>query len=362
VPRVTLKIIVFLAYFLLQSPVNADAVGKHIRADAHSPIGVMAAHGHKPDEIMFSYRRMEMAMDGNIMNDDHSASDVEITAQPNRFSTVSGQPSTLRVVPRKMDMIMHMFGMMYGVNDWLTLMPMINYIQKDMDMTTYSSNCATCVKGTFSTSSHGFGDFKLNAILALHNDKDEKLSANLGIGFPTGDTDKKDHMLTPMGMRPLKTLPYSMQLGSGSYSFIPKLTYQKRFNDVVLGAQYTGTIYLNENQDHYELGDKHAISFWGSYSPTPAWSFSARIKATDEDDISGIDPDIVLPVQTADPDNYGGDFVDLIFGVNWIGQDLLHGHRINLEIGGPIDEDYNGIQMEKEWAITFGYEKSFANF
>ncbi|MEG3591817.1 MAG: transporter [Pseudomonadota bacterium] len=329
------------------------------RADNHAPVGIMGGHGHTPGEVMISYRRMEMAMDGNIMNDDDSASDAEVTAQPNRFSAVAGQPSTLRVVPRKMDMVMHMFGMMYGVNDWLTLMPMINYIQKDMDLTTYSANCATCVRGHFSTSSHGFGDFKLNAIAKLYKDEDEKLYANLGVGFPTGDTDKKGNVFTPMGMRPLVVLPYSMQLGSGSYSLIPKLTYTKRFHNVVLGAQYAGTIYLNENQDNYELGDKHEVSLWGSYSPTPAWSFSARIKATDEDDISGIDPDIVLPVHTADPDNYGGDFVDLIFGANWIGQDLLRGHRLNLEIGGPIDEDYNGIQMEKEWTITFGYMKMF---
>ena len=353
------KTLLFFTYLVVQSPANADMAGMHPRADNHAPIGIMGGHGHTPGEVMISYRRMEMAMDGNIMNGDDSASDVEITAQPNRFSAVSGQPSTLRVVPRKMDMVMHMFGMMYGVNDWLTLMPMINYIQKDMDLTTYSANCATCVRGYFSTSSHGFGDFKLNAIAKLYKDEDEKLYANLGVGFPTGDTDKKGNIFTPMGMRPLVVLPYSMQLGSGSYSLIPKLTYTKRFHNVVLGAQYAGTIYLNENQDNYELGDKHEVSLWGSYSPTPAWSFSARIKATDEDDISGIDPDIVLPVHTADPDNYGGDFVDLIFGANWIGQDLLRGHRLNLEIGGPIDEDYNGIQMEKEWTITFGYIKMF---
>ena len=37
-----------------------------IRADSHGPVGVMGEHMHKEGEWMFSYRYMQMEMDGNL--------------------------------------------------------------------------------------------------------------------------------------------------------------------------------------------------------------------------------------------------------------------------------------------------------
>ena len=64
------------------------------RADNHAPVGIMGGHGHTPGEVMISYRRMEKEMDANNMNDDESARDAEVTAQPNPLSAVARQPST----------------------------------------------------------------------------------------------------------------------------------------------------------------------------------------------------------------------------------------------------------------------------
>jgi hypothetical protein len=42
-------------------------------------------------------------------------------------------------------------------------------------------------------------------------------------------------------------------------------------------------------------------------------------------------------VQTANPDFYGGDRVDLLFGVNMIGQrGVICGHRLAAEFGVPV--------------------------
>ena len=77
--------------------------------------------------------------------------------------------------------------------------------------------------------------------------------------------------------------------------------------------------------------------------------------------IDGIDSEIVLPVQTADPNNQGGRRVDVHFGVNIAGQkDIgIAGHRLALEIGLPIYQDLNGPQMETDWILSLGYQYAF---
>lgn len=62
--------------------------------------------------------------------------------------------------PKNMDTDMHMLGVMYAVTDDLTLMAMIPWINKGMDLKTRMGQC-------FSTSSQGVGDVRLSGIYAL---------------------------------------------------------------------------------------------------------------------------------------------------------------------------------------------------
>jgi len=65
---------------------------------------------------------------------------------------------------------------------------------------------------------------------------------------------------------------------------------------------------------------------------------------------------IATPVQTADPDNQGGDRLDLGVGLNsiWTGN-----HRVSLEYETTINQDVNGVQMEMESMLTLGYQLAF---
>jgi hypothetical protein len=62
------------------------------------------------------------------------------------------------------------------------------------------------------------------------------------------------------------------------------------------------------------------LTVWGSYLWKPWISTSTRLTGQTIDKIDGQDPGIVAPAQTADPDNQGGERVDLILSVNLIGQ------------------------------------------
>jgi len=87
---------------------------KPVRADTHAPIGVMADHTHNAGEWMFSYRFMRMEMDGNKIGHRSVSPDYIVNNIPNPCGAM---PATLRVVPLKMTMDMHMFGAMYAPTD-----------------------------------------------------------------------------------------------------------------------------------------------------------------------------------------------------------------------------------------------------
>jgi len=325
-----------------------------VRADGHAPIGVMGDHMHKAGEFMLSYRFMRMDMAGNRIGTDEVSPEEIVTTVP-----------TLRVVPTEMPMNMHMFGAMYAPSDWLTLMAMVNYIDKSMDHLTFQGMSGTTRLGTFTTESEGFGDTSLTALIRLLDqprvDGKDHVHLSLGLSVPTGSITETDDILTPMNTRPTVRLPYSMQLGSGTFDLLPGITYTGRDGDFSWGAQYRATLRLeDENDEGYRRGHVHEATAWLAYQWEPWISTSLRVAGSSEGQIEGIDPNIMGPVQTADPDNYGGERVDLFAGVNLVGQNGdLRGHRLAFEVGAPVYQDLNGPQMETDWTLTVGWQKAW---
>lgn len=331
------------------------------RPDGHAPIGVMGDHIHKAGEVMFSYRFMRMDMEGNRDGTSDVSPETIVTTVPNRFFGTPGQPPTLRVVPTQMTMDMHMFGAMYAPTNDLTLMVMAKYIEKEMDHITFQGGMGTNRLGTFTTRAEGFGDTTIAGLYRLYDDRIHHLHANLGLSLPTGSITKSDDVLTPMGGRPTLRLPYPMQLGTGTFDALPGLTYSGRLSDFSWGAQYRAEIRLEDDNDEgYAVGDKHAVTAWVAYQWAPWISTSARFDAMTQDTVDGIDPTIVAPVQTADPLNQGGDRVDLLLGVNLVGQTgAFEGHRLAMEMGVPVFQDLNGPQLETDLTFTLGWQKAF---
>ncbi len=78
-----------------------------------------------------------------------------------------------------------------------------------------------------------------------------------------------------------------------------------------------------------------------------------RLTARSTGRVDGRDPNIVAPVQTADPSFQGGDRADLGVGINLSGQEgSRRGLRFGGELGIPIYQDLNGPQMEADWSFT----------
>jgi len=326
-----------------------------------SPVSVMGDHLHSTGDWMVSYRFMRMAMEGNRIGTDEVSPEEIVTSVANRFAGTPGQPPTLRVVPTEMRMDMHMLGAMYGVNDWLTVMGMAHYVEKDMDHITFAGGAGTTRLGTFNTQSEGWSDTKLSALIGAYDHGAHKVHFNAGISVPTGSIKESGVVLAPNGATPRLRFPYAMQLGTGTYDFHPGVTYTGHHDAFSWGAQYKGEIRLeSENDQGYAWGDKHGVSAWGGYAWNENVSSSLRVSASTQGSIDGIDDNILAPVQTADPDNFGGEVIDAAVGLNLKGtQGWSRGHEVGFEVALPLYQDLNGPQMERDYVFTVGWSKAF---
>lgn len=318
-----------------------------------SPAGVMSDHLHPKGGWMFSYRFMQMQMEGN-RDGTNNLTSAEIAANvSNPFGPGGGNT---RVVPTDMNMDMHMFMAMYAPTDWLTLMVMANYQYREMGHTTFQGGSGTTVLGEFTTASSGFGDTTVGGIFGIYEDETHKILATAGLSLPTGSNTHDDDVLAPTGARPRLRLPYAMQLGSGTFDLRPQLTYVGQSESFGWGAQYDGTIRLGQNSENYTLGDRHQINLWGAYQWHDKAASTLRLTAETEGDIDGFDALITAPVTTADPENYGGERVTLSVGTNW---QVYKEHILNAEFSVPFVQDLNGPQLERDYAFMIGWQTAF---
>ncbi|MAN29007.1 MULTISPECIES: transporter [Mesonia] len=316
------------------------------RASSHAPIGVMGDHTHHKGEFMVSYRYMTMQMQDLRYESD----DVNEEFVYQNYMTA----------PQEMMMGMHMLGAMYAPSDGLTFMVMANYITNDMDLTMRMSNDMGMAMDTdFSTSSSGFGDVSVSALVNLMNKNQQALHAEFGIGIPTGSIDEKDETAMSNGEEVI--LPYPMQIGSGSFSTKLGMTYLWQTEKLSGGAQANAKFFLNENDNDYRLGNQYLATSWLALDATENFSFSVRAEANYTEQIEGNNPVLnPMMVTTANTSNSGGMQLNYAIGGNYyFTKNTLKGLRFAAEVKLPAYQEPNGVQLKQKYSVTLGTQYSF---
>jgi hypothetical protein len=336
-----------------------------IQPDDHAPISVMGDHTHAKGEWMLSYRYMNMQMDGMRNGTDRISSSEALAAD-----------GGYTVTPEWMTMDMHMLGAMYAPTEKLTLMLMANYIETEMKHSVVDMAPLINAIGDdqFITRSSGLGDTKVSALYRFYLKKNRQAHLGLGLSLPTGSIDEKDNTPRPpagMGVPTFNEnlLPASMQLGSGTFDFLPSLTYVQQFEHWSWGAQANGTIRLEfENDNGYRLGNKFELVNWIAYNLTEwvglngglSYEYTGKLKGSQEG--VGTTGPMTIPnsVSSAYNDNYGGESIDVLLGINLVKPGgFLQGHRFSLNVRLPLWQDLNGYQLETDSTITVGWSKAF---
>ena len=326
------------------------------RPDEHAPISIMGDHTHSKDGWMVSYRYMYMNMDGMRQgNARASSSDV--------FD------ETYAITPESMVMEMHILSVMYGFSDKLTLTLMGNYKESEMEHRIVSQTVADSINTgatEFTTHTSGFGDIRLGGLYRFYLKENRKAHLGLHFSLPTGSIDKKDR--TPgMGGPSTRQLPAAMQLGSGTLDLLPSLTFVQQFDDWSYGVQGNAMIRLeSENSNNYRFGNVFGATTWAGYKLNDWLALNTGLNYTYKDKLEGTQQGVSQSsmtgrsVTTAFGENYGGERLDLIFGINvYVPRGSFKNHRLAVDVRLPLWQNLNGLQLETDLSLTIGLQAAF---
>lgn len=321
------------ATFISQTTLASGGHHYHSKADDHFPVGVMGGHTHAKGEWMTSYRFGKMEMD-------------KIISGNTNLTAAEARSKGFMMSPISMTMEMHMFGLMYGATDKLTIAAMLPQIRKKMVMENGSS-----VRSI--NHAKGVGDAKFTGLYSLVKNKTERLHLNLGVSLPSGSIKEKNASGTKLG--------YNMQLGSGTYDPILGATYVKNFNGFSWGTQFLSNIRMGKNSQGYRLGNEYNLTSYIAKNLNQYSSLSFRINGKKWGDIKGQDIELnaaMTPVNRADL--RAGEKVDALIGLNLIQpHGVLAGHRLAVEFGKPIYQYYDGPTLEADYQLTIGWQYAF---
>jgi len=316
---------------------------------------VLGTHTHLKGEWMVGYKYMHMQMGGNRSGTTDQTEDQVL--------------DDFVVAPIWMNMDMHMIMLMRGITDDITMMWMLPYVYKKMQHINRMG-----VK--FDTTSHGPGDLKWTTTYALYGNvkRDEhsiaawgphRILLHGGVGFPTGSINKKD--TTPAKVK--GTLPFPMQLGSGTFDLLPGISYlgESKSRIWAWGLETKNTVRLGKNSHKYRLGNQYLVSARLARKVTNQSSVSMKINHNVWGNVHGhdnfVNPTSGPTVPTKRPDLRGGERTDLFIGLNYYqkakGGNINEGNRLGLEFGFPVYQSLEGPQLEVDWQMSFAWTWTF---
>jgi hypothetical protein len=350
-----MKYIYTIIVLLLSGAIFAHADGPASRPDAHAPIGVMGDHTHKQGEIMLSYRYMYMGMNQNY-DGSQSISTANIV-KPNGSFTVS---------PKDMTMQMHMIGAMYALWEKLTIMAMVPIVQKSMNHTVAASAATMAGVDSFNVATTGVGDAQLNFLSTIFAEGAHRITVGLGSGLPTGSINASSTTPVPTPAQD-RTVPYPMQLGSGTFDALPSLIYVFKADAFSIGTQAKGTIRIGRNSADYRLGDRVLLTSWFAYKVSSWLSTSLRAEWQTWGNVTGADSRIAqsapngsaLSVPTAQPALQAGNRLDVFAGFN-LYTDKGPGidQRLAFEFGYAAYQHLQGPQLGNQFSFTVGWQSA----
>ncbi|MGR9053814.1 MAG: DUF3570 domain-containing protein, partial [Gammaproteobacteria bacterium] len=203
------------------------------------PAGIMAGHFMKhAGDLMVGYRFMYGRKAGDTLHGTTPAGDLQIVQ--------NGCSDTIqcRFTPPYMNMSMHMLNIMYAPTEWLNLMLMPKFADMEMNLRELEGRPPPDPNIHEHTGLAGHatglvGDTALTALMPLFDEEGHRVHVGLGISAPTGDpglefrrTFQQDGGLVHFGM----------QLGSGTWDFLPSVTYSGDLDDWFWGAQVNGIL------------------------------------------------------------------------------------------------------------------------
>jgi hypothetical protein len=316
--------------------------------------GLMNDHLHEAGEAMIGLRFERQHFGGINQSGTDRIADADVLA--------AGY--TARASAMTMDMVM--LDLMLGVTDDITVMVMPHYMWHRMDMLGidpantgmgggHAGHGAGLPFGeTHPHGTQGFGDTLVSASYRLARGHAFNAHATVGVWVPTGSVTRKN--------ADGSFVHYGMQSGSGTWDVEPSITVSGQAGLFGWGAQ-AGYRWRSEsaNKSGFAFGDKARASAWGSRLLSRDVGATARLSWEHEGAIEGHYAG--AHGHAAPPDrqrNYGGDVVSAAIGLNWLMPvGSAKRPQLGVELGVPLYQDLNGIQVPRKWSASVSLSKAF---
>lgn len=258
------------------------------------------------------------------------------------------------VVPTVIRQKVIQFRGAYDISDQFSLNLNVPYIRQETDHVSIVEDF-----DEFLIVSEGLGDIEAGVSWFKSIDKNNSLLFSLGLSLPTGSIDEKGR--TPRDANMDTQLPYTMQLGSGTFDIKPSIIYSGRTGDWTYGANLSLTLRTGENSRDYRLGNVYQGDIWTRYHLADWIQPSIRINAISWDCIRGQDDEITSPLPpgfpypaaVTNPKYFGGEKILAQFGLRLRDPSgRLENTFLEVEAGVPIYERLNGPQPSENWRFS----------
>jgi hypothetical protein len=346
VARITMVGALIALVLLLSFPGSALAADAAPNDSAHPPIGVFGESVHSSGDVKISYR-LHIENRNKLLNGESKVPLAQVEAQ---------YPGGL--VPQNFRSYVHVIELTWKPTDAVTLFVAVPFLEKSLDQLVVDSG------QRYRTSVRGFGDVVLNGLYQVFADENHRIHLNLGLSLPSGSTNETDEAPSGVsGLVPgsLQRLPYIMQLGSGTLSLRPGLTYNGLYRRTFWGGQLGGVLEAGTNSEGYKLGNRYTFSGWVGRRWTSWLQTSFRVRWDQWFDPTGADDQLdpsISPLE--DPSMQAGERLDTLIGVDFfVNGGWLKGARISIEGGLPVTQNLKGPQLGADWVLTSGLQYAF---
>jgi hypothetical protein len=202
----------------------------------------------------------------------------------------------------------------------------------------------------------GLGDTSISASYNWYNSEADNWRFSFALSLPTGSIDEVGDTPREPGNQ---QLPYTMQLGSGTYDFPIELSYQNSgTHDFSVGL--SAHIRTGTNDRNYRLGNnfnlngRYKIELSDTLQTYVGLTFHYSDKIHGQDDSLLVNGPFPYPSGITNPQLYGGKKINARLGLVWkLGKD----YQLNLEIGKPIHQNLNGPQPKEQWRNALSISK-----
>ena len=259
------------------------------------------------------------------------------------------------VVPTQIEQEVH--ALVFGFNpmDDLSFRLVTPYISQ-------STEHISIVPGysEFTIDSQGVGDISLLGIYRFANAETHNWNAGMGISFPTGSIDQEGDTPRAPGQQ---QLPYTMQLGSGTFDIPLQLSYLNQQPSYSWGADFSAKIRLGKNDRDYRLGNNASISSWLMLTksrwiqPSIKLAFLTWGRISGEDTSLSVPGPFPYPAPVVDPRLFGGNLLNLSLGakipLSW------QNSSFDVVYARPVYQSLNGPQSSEDYRLSLSFKLRF---